>query len=79
MNSKARSTGWALLREITSVFLIGLGALATLVFSILDGNWYVIGSELAVLLGIVLGWGEMTEPPRRDDRDDDVGITIIEQ
>lgn len=72
----ARLSWWALAREILSVFLIGLGAPAIVVLSIVDGNWWLVGTESLVVLGLALGM-KRTRP---DDADvpQEVQVTVIE-
>lgn len=76
----ARLSRWALAREILSVFLIGLGVPTLVVLSVLDGNLWLVGTEVLVALGVALGMkrarpDEADQPPAEPR---DVQVTVIE-
>lgn len=73
----ARLSRWALAREILSVFLIGLGVPVIVVLSVLDSNWWLVGTESLVALGVALGM-KRTRPDEADVPQQDVEVTVIE-
>lgn len=46
---------WQLLRELIAVVMIGVGVVATVVITILLPNWWLLGAEAMVGLGLLLG------------------------
>lgn len=70
------SSRWALARDISAVILVVIGVPAVVLISVLIGNWWLLGAEALVVLGLALGLRRT--PPPQTEQPRDVHVTVIE-
>lgn len=70
------SSAWPLAREIAAVVLVVIGVPLVVVITIVIGNWWLVGAEAMVVLGLALG--VRRTPPSEPAPQQDVQVTIIE-